>query len=67
VAAELRAWKTERPRQFTWRPFLLMAGLCFGIGSLILPDDVNDAVSWTLYTLTGISFFAGLSRRRSKL
>jgi hypothetical protein len=52
---------------FPWRPFLLMAGLCFGAGSLILLDTVNDAASWALYTLTGISFFVGLRRFRSKI
>jgi hypothetical protein len=68
VAEELRAWKSQRPRLgFAWRPFLLMAGLCFGAGSLVLPDSVNNAASWLLYALMGISFFLGLRRPRSKL
>jgi hypothetical protein len=68
VADELHAWKSERARPaFPWRPFLLMAGICFLAGSLVLPDSVNNAASWTLYVLTGISFFIGLRRRRSKV
>jgi hypothetical protein len=68
VEAELQAWNSQRARPaFPWRPFLLMAGLCFGAGSLILPDSVNDAASWALYALTAISFFLGLRRRRAKL
>ena len=65
---ELRAWKAARPRPvFAWRPFLLMAGLCFGAGSLVLPDTVNEAATWALYVLAAVSFFAGLRRPRGKL
>jgi hypothetical protein len=68
VAEELRAWKSGRARQaFPWRPFLLMAGLCFGAGSFVLPDSVNDAASWVLYALMGISFFLSWRSPRSKL
>jgi len=41
----------------------LMASLCFGIASLVLPDSVNDILDWTLYGLTAASLYAGLSGR----
>lgn len=48
---------------FPWRQFSLMAGLCFGIASFVLPVAVNDAVQWPLYILTAISLWAGLHKR----
>ena len=65
---ELEAWKAERMRtrlaRMPWRQIYLMAGLCFGIAGFVLPDSVNDTVSWLLYGLMGASFYAGLMRRR---
>src|ERR1700761_5562135 len=57
VDDEIEAWKSERGSvvPFPWRQFSLMAGLCFGIASFVLPDTVNDAVQWPLYALTAIS------------
>ncbi len=48
---------------FPWRQFSLMAGLCFGIASFVLPAAVNDAIQWPLYILTAISLWAGLRKR----
>jgi len=64
--AELRAWKRERARQrqLPWRQISLMATLCFGLASFVLPSSVNGGVQWLLYALAAASLFAGLRRRR---
>ena len=63
---ELREWKLARRRNFEipWRPLSLMATLCFGIASLVLPDSVNDNVQWLLYALGAASLYAGFRKRR---
>jgi hypothetical protein len=63
---ELRQWKLARRRNFEipWRPLSLMATLCFGIASFVLPDSVNDNVQWLLYALTAASLYAGFRKRR---
>lgn len=65
---ELREWKRARNQGFKipWRPLSLMAALCFGMASFVLPDWVNDAVQWPLYALAAVSFYVGISRRRRK-
>jgi hypothetical protein len=65
---ELREWKQARRSNFKvpWRQVSLMASLCFGIASFVLPDSVNDNVQWLLYALTAASLCAGFSRRRRK-
>jgi len=67
--AELDDWKRARkpvafPFALPWRQVFLMAGLCFGVASFVLPDTVNDAVDWLLYALAAMSFYAGLRRKR---
>lgn len=66
---ELLAWKAERSRQrfarFPWRQMALMAGLCFGIAGFVLPDSVDDALSWVLYALAAASFAAGILKRKA--
>jgi len=67
---DLREWKRARKPNFQtlWRPLLLMATLCFGIASLVLPDSVNDAVDWLLYAMTGASLYSWIrSRPRAKI
>ncbi|MBU6456550.1 MAG: hypothetical protein KGK16_16720 [Bradyrhizobium sp.] len=66
VDEELRQWKLARRRNFEipWRPLSLMATLCFGIASLVLPDSVNDSVQWLLYALAAASLYAGFRKRR---
>ncbi len=68
VDDEIEAWKAARGPviPFPWRQLSLMAGLCFGIASFVLPDTVNDMVQWPLYALTAISLYAGLRKRKSK-
>lgn len=51
--------------EIPWRPLALMASLCFGIASFVLPDTVNDAVQWLLYGLMAASLYAGFSKRRT--
>src|ERR1700744_4473642 len=48
VDLELQAWKETRGSQFKipWRQIYLMASLCFGIASFVLPDSVNDNVDY---------------------
>lgn len=65
--AELAAWKAARPRRpFPWRQVWLIGGLCFGAGSLVLPDSVNDAARYFLYAIAAIGFFGGLAHKRRK-
>lgn len=61
---ELRKWKQTRKQRskIPWRQLALMASLCFGIASLVLPDSVNDNLDWVLYGLMGASLYAGLGR-----
>jgi hypothetical protein len=67
LEAELKAWNQARPRApFPWRQFSLIAGLCFGAGSLVLPDSVNDIARYVLYVIAVIAFFGGLGGRRKK-
>jgi hypothetical protein len=65
---ELREWKHNRASGFhiPWRQISLMATLCFGIASFVLPDSTNDVVNWLLYALMAISFVVGISRRRKR-
>lgn len=64
---ELREWKRARRKNFVipWQQLSLIAGLCFGIASLVLPGWVNSAVQWPLYAITAMSFFAWLRKRRT--
>jgi hypothetical protein len=63
---ELRQWKQARKQnlKIPWRPLSLMATLCFGIASFVLPDSVNDNVQWLLYALAAASLYAGFRKRR---
>jgi hypothetical protein len=63
---DLQQWKLARKRNFEipWRPLSLMATLCFGIASFVLPNSVNDNVQWLLYALAAASLYAGFRRRR---
>lgn len=63
---ELRQWKLARKLNFEipWRPLSLMATLCFGIASFVLPDSVNDNLQWLLFALAAASLYAGFRKRR---
>ena len=56
--------QTIKPKfKVPWRQVALMASLCFGIASFVLPDTVNDDLDWLLYGLMAISAYVGLSKR----
>ena len=61
---ELREWKKARAFQIPWRQLSVMAGLCFTVASLVLPDSVNDLFDWLLYVLAAAAFYAGLRKRK---
>lgn len=64
---EFHEWKKARKRHsgLPWRQLALMASLCFGVASLVLPDSVSDTLDWILYGLMAASAYAGLGRRWS--
>lgn len=68
LEAELAEWKARRRGGFKlpWRQMSLMASLCFGIASFVLPDDVNAMVNWLLYGLMAASFLVGVTGGRKK-
>ena len=65
VEDELREWKRSRKRDFKipWRQLSLMASLCFGLASFVLPASVNGDVQWLLFALTVASFGAWVAKR----
>jgi len=68
VDQELKAWRAARreqkPFRFPWRQLSLMASLCFGIASFVLPESVNETVGWVLDGLALAAFAAWLGGRR---
>jgi hypothetical protein len=68
VEDEIAAWKAARGSvvPFPWRQLSLMAGLCFGIASFVLPATVNDTLQWPLYALAAVSLYVGLHKRKIK-
>lgn len=68
VEDEIAAWRASRGAVvgIPWRQLSLMAGLCFGIASFVLPTAVNEALQWPLYALTAVSLYAGLRKHKSK-
>ena|SRR6185503_7844632 len=65
---ELEAWKRARGSKFRmpWSQLSLMASLCFGIASFVLPDSVNENVDWLLWGLTAMCAVAWFTNRRKK-
>ena len=63
---EMREWAKARRQGFRvpWRQVSLMASLCFGIASLVLPDSLNGGVQWLLYALAAASLYGGFVKRR---
>ena len=68
VDQELQAWKAARGNRFKipWRQVYLMASLCFGIASFVLPDSVNDNVDYLLWGLCAMSAYAWYTGRTKK-
>ena len=62
---ELEAWTRARRTnfRFPWRQVSLVASLCFGIASFVLPDTVNDGVQWLVYALAAASLDGGVAKR----
>jgi hypothetical protein len=65
---ELQAWKQARGSRFKmpWSQLSLMASLCFGIASFVLPDSVNSSVEWLLWGLSAITAIVWFSNRGKK-
>jgi hypothetical protein len=65
VEDEIREWKKSRGPvvALPWRQIALMASLCFGIASFVLPSLISELVQWPLYGLTLASLIAGLAKR----
>jgi hypothetical protein len=68
IDEELREWILIRRKNFRlpWRQVSLMASVCFGIGSFVLPASVNQAVQWPLLGFSVLSLSAGLFRARQR-
>jgi hypothetical protein len=64
VDDEVRAWKAQRSFTIPWKQLCLMASICFGVASFVLPDSVNASVDWLLYGLTAMSFWVWFKGRR---
>jgi len=62
---DLQEWKQARKQRFKipWRQLSLMASLCFGIASFVLPDSINENLDWLLYGLMAVTLYTGLRRR----
>ena len=68
VDQELLEWKRARGSKFAmpWSQLSLMASLCFGIASFVLPDSVNEKVDWLLWALTAITAMVWYTNRKKK-
>jgi len=66
VEEELRAWKEQRAFVIPWKQLSLMASICFGLATFVLPDSVGDVVDWLLYGLSAASFYFWFTGRRSR-
>ena len=69
VDQELEEWKRSRKKGFKipWSQLSLMASLCFGIGSFVLPDSVNDNIEWLLWILAAVSAVVWFTNRKKKV
>jgi hypothetical protein len=63
VDRELQEWKQARAFKIPWRQLSLMASLCFGIASFVLPEPVNTPVQWLLYGLAAASLYGFFAKR----
>ena len=67
IEDELREWKRTRHVKIPWSQLSLMASLCFGIGSFVLPDSVNSGAEWLLWGLTAASAYVWFAKRRARV
>jgi hypothetical protein len=67
IEDEIREWKQARKGSFKipWRQVYVMAGLCFGLASFVVPDSVGNLFQWMLYGLAAASFYAGWRKRKN--
>jgi hypothetical protein len=63
VEDELKEWKKTRGFTFPLKTVAVMASICFGIGSVALPDDVNEWAQWPLFALSAASLYVGFRRK----
>ncbi len=65
---DIETWKAQRKsqRRIPWRQISLMAALSFGVGSFVLPGDVNAMVRPILWALSGIAFASGFVPAKKK-
>lgn len=66
TAAALTRKRTRRVK-IPWSQLSLMASLCFGIGSFVLPDSVNSGAAWLLWGLTAASAYVWFANRRARV
>jgi hypothetical protein len=66
VDDELRQWKSARGSRFPIRTLALVASVSFGIASVALPKEINEAVQYPLYGLSLASLYVGLRRKRQR-
>jgi hypothetical protein len=66
VDDELRAWQQQRSFTIPWKQLCLMASICFGLASFVLPENVNAGVNWLLYGLTAMSFWVWFKGRLAR-
>lgn len=62
VEDEIEEWKKARPyRGLPWRQIAVMASLCFGFASFVLPDSINDFMQAPLIILSVLSLCGGIA------
>ena len=68
VDRDIAEWKAQRGSRFRmpWSQLSLMASLCFGLASFVLPDSVNGEVDWLLWGLSAAAFYAWYGQRRAR-
>jgi hypothetical protein len=64
VDDEIKEWKKARGFTFPLKTVAVMASICFGVGSVALPADVNAWAQWPLYALSIASLCVGFIRRK---
>jgi len=64
---DIETWKAQRRGRkpaLPWRQISLMAGLSFGVGSFVLPADVNEFVRPGLWALSALAFVSSFAPGR---
>jgi hypothetical protein len=63
---DIETWKAQRRtvRRTPWRQISLVAALSFGIGSFVLPGDVNAMIRPILWALSGLALASSFAPKR---